>query len=219
MVIFAVEKLEDIYEAGNRSGLNIIVAQKKAVIQCCRSILNCSNYITERQTPVFLVFMIEKIVIACRKIVALYRADDRDIPGGSVLSLWSGRSSSMGLSHCGIGEHGDLPMSSPFPLFEAGCTDTTIPMCTGTALDWQGCLLSDYEINSPFEWEQVVRVLIFLQLSAVAELLADVRRICSKVLGEAQIASLGRAETKVGQLRTCMQRMNVDRTTIQNLSG
>ena len=71
---------------------------------------------------------------------------------------------------------------------------------TGTSSDWRQLLLGDYEISSPLEWEHLVRVLIILQLRAVMELLADMKNMGSKVLGETQTASLAQAEIRVGEL-------------------
>ena len=69
----------------------------------------------------------------------------------------------------------------------------------GTSSDWQELLLGDYEINSPLEWEHLVWVLIFLQLRAVMELLADMKNMGSKVLRETQTASLAQAEIRIGE--------------------
>ena len=60
------------------------------------------------------------------------------------------------------------------------------------------------KISSPLEWEHLVRILIILQLRAVMELLADMKNMGSKVLGETQTASLAQAEIRVGELEKDM---------------
>ena len=71
---------------------------------------------------------------------------------------------------------------------------------TSTSSDWQELLLGDYEVSSSVEWEHLVRVLIFLQLRAVIELLGDMKAMGSKVLGDTQTARIGQSETRVGEL-------------------
>ncbi|KAL9609844.1 MAG: hypothetical protein Q9167_005411 [Letrouitia subvulpina] len=218
-VIFAVEKLEASCKSGDRSELDTIVAQKKAAIQCCRSMLKCSSCMAERQNLVLLVFMSEKIVAACGRIVVLYCANDRDTRAGSVLSPLPGHSPTESLSHFDNVEDRDLLTSTSSASPRANCRHTSSIMLvrTGTSSDWQELLVGNYEINSSLEWEHVVRLLLFLQLNAAVELLADLKKIGSELLGETQIASLAQAETKVSQLRICMHRRDIDTGTVQGL--
>lgn len=75
-VIFALEKLEASCNSGSRAGLDSIVANQKDVIQLCRTMLKCSSCMAKRENFVLLVFMSERIVVACGRIVTLYRIED-----------------------------------------------------------------------------------------------------------------------------------------------
>jgi len=72
-VVFAVEEFEASCNSGNRAELNSIVAYQKQAIKCCRSMLKCSSCMAKRENLVLLVFVTEKIVAACGRIVVLYR--------------------------------------------------------------------------------------------------------------------------------------------------
>lgn len=201
-VIFAVEKFEAICNSGTRVELDSIVAYQKQAIKCCRSMLKCSCCMAKRENPVLLVFMTERIVAACGRIIGLYRMKDGHTRAGSVPSSLLGCLPTDRFSHRVNVEDRDLATSA-----SSSSSKTDYTHCgsikstrTGTSSDWQELLLGDYEITSPLEWEHLVRVLIFLQLRAVMELLADLKNMGSKVLGETQTASLAQAEMKVGEL-------------------
>ena len=77
-VVFAVKGFEASCNSGNHAELDSIVAYQKEAIKCCRSMLKCSSCMAKRETLVLLVFMTEKIVVACGWIVVLYRMTDGD---------------------------------------------------------------------------------------------------------------------------------------------
>jgi hypothetical protein len=189
-VVFAVEEFEASCNSGNRAELDSIVAYQKEAIKCCRSMLTCSSCIAKRENLVLLVFVTEKIVAACGRIVVLYRMKDGDTRAGSVpFSLLS------------CVEDRDLASaSSSSPKTDCTHSGSIMSTRTGTSSHWRELLLGDYEVSSPQEWEHLVRVLIFLQLRAVMELLADMKNMGSKVLGETQMASLAQAKIRVGKL-------------------
>lgn len=201
-VVFAVEELEAGCNSGNRAELDSIVAYQKEAIKCCRSMLKCSNCMAKRENVVLLVFMTEKIVAACGRIVLLYCMKDGDTRVGSVPFSLLGCLPTDRLSHRVNVEDRDLAISAPSSSSKTDCSHCGSIMSTrtGTSSDWQELLLGDYEISSPLEWKHLVRVLIFLQLRAVMELLADMKNMGSKVLGETQTASLAQAEVRVGEL-------------------
>ena len=158
---------------------------------------------TKRENLVLLVFMAEKIVAACGRIVVLYRVKTGDTRASSIPSSLLGCSPHDRLPHCVNIEDRDLPTSASSPSSKTDSTHSSsiTSMCTGASSDWQVLLLGDYEISSLLEWEHVVRVLIFLQLREVMELLADMKKTGSKVLGETQMAGLVQAEIKAGKLK------------------
>jgi len=201
-VVFAVEEFEASCNSGNRAELDSIVAYQKEAIKCCRSMLKCSSCMAKRENLVLLVFMTERIVAACGRIVVLYRTKDGDTRAGSVPSPLLGCLPTDRLAHRVNVEDRDLATSGSSPSFKTDCTysGSIMSTCTGTSSDWQELLLGDYEISSPLEWEHLVRVLIFLQLRAVMELLADMKNVGGSVLGETQTASLAQAEIRVGEL-------------------
>ncbi|RHZ64858.1 hypothetical protein CDV55_102527 [Aspergillus turcosus] len=184
-VIFAVEEFEASCTAGHRAELDSITAYQKEVIRRCRSQLKCSGCMARRETLVLLVFMLEKIVAACGRIVGLYRVKDAQMQ----MHLPTPSSSSLLVGGDGGGGGGGIDL--------AACTHAGA--AAGTP-DWRELLLGDYEISSALEWEHLVRVLIFLQLRAVMELLADVKSIGGEVLGETLSASLVQAEVRLGEL-------------------
>ncbi|GIJ84477.1 hypothetical protein Asppvi_003324 [Aspergillus pseudoviridinutans] len=173
-IVFAVEDLEASCTAGHRAELDSITAYQKEVITRCRSQLKCSGCMARRETLVLLVFMLEKLVAACGRIVGLYRVKDAQVQ----VRLPSPSSSL-------VNDNGDADAD------RADCSIST---------DWRKLLVGDYEISSPQEWEHLVRVLIFLQLRAVMELLADVNSTGGEVLGETLSASLAQAEIRLGEL-------------------
>lgn len=138
-----------------------------------------------RETLVLLVFMLEKIVAACGRIVGLYRVKDARVQ----MHLPTPSSSSLLVGGDGTGDGN-------------GDRDRGLAACGAAAAapDWRELLLGDYEISSALEWEHLVRVLIFLQLRAVMELLADVKSMGGEVLGETLSASLAQAEIRLGEL-------------------
>ncbi|KAF7126041.1 hypothetical protein CNMCM5793_002400 [Aspergillus hiratsukae] len=185
-VIFAVEEFEASCTAGHRAELDSITAYQKEVIRRCRSQLKCSACMARRETLVLLVFMLEKIVAACGRIVALYRVRDAQMQ----LHLPTPSSSSLLVGGDGNGDgNGEIDLDL------AACG-----AATAMSTDWRELLLGDYEISSALEWEHLVRVLIFLQLRAVMELLADVKSMGGEVLGETLSASLAQAEVRLGEL-------------------
>lgn len=174
-VTFAVERLEASCHAGQRAELDSIIAFQKEAIKRCRAQLECSSCISKREALVLLVFMLEKIVAACGRMVGLYRVENVQphLPSSS-----------------------SLPVSSP----DLGLAPAPMADCPISLPDWRELFLGDYEINSPMEWEHLVRVLIFLQLRAVMELLADVQSMKSAVLGKTLTASLAQAGLRLGEL-------------------
>lgn len=206
-VAFAVEELEASCSSGNRSDLDSIVAYKKEAIKCCRSMLKCSSCMAKRENLVLLVFMAEKIVAACARIVELYRVKNSDPQANSAPSSLLNHSPLDRLSHCINIADQDLLTSTSSSSSKTSSTHSIsiTSLCTGasssSSSDWQELLPGDYEISSPLEWEHVVRVLIFLQLREVMELLAEIKNAGSNVLGETQMAGLVQAEIKAGRLK------------------
>ena len=201
-VVFAVEEFEASCTSGNRAELDSIVAYQKEAIKCCRSMLKCSSCMAKRENLVLLVFVTERIVAACGRIVVLYLIKDGDTRAGSVPSSLLGCLPTDRLSHRVNVEDRDLATSASSSSSKTDCTHSGSIMSTrtGTSSDWRELLLGDYEISSPLEWEYLVRVVIFLQLRAVMELLADMKNMGSKDLGETQTASLAQAEIRIGEL-------------------
>ncbi|KAL9622289.1 MAG: hypothetical protein Q9160_003300 [Pyrenula sp. 1 TL-2023] len=202
VVVFAVEEFEAKCNSGNRAELDTIIASQKGAIRCCRLMLECRRCLLKRENLVLLVFMTERIVTACERIVLLYRMKDNHIGTDSVPSPLPDCLPNDCLLHCVNVVDRDLATSAspsspnvdytqPSPITSAG---------PGTSPDWQELLLGDYEISSPLEWERLVRVLISLQLKAVTELSADIKIMGSRFLGDTQAASLAQVEMRLGQL-------------------
>ena len=200
-IVFAVEEFEASCNSGNRAELDSILAYQKDAIKCCRSMLQCSSCMAKRENIVLLVFMTEKIVLACGRIVESYRMEDGEARGGPVPSSLLDRLTTDRLSHrVNFGNH-DLSI----PAFSPSRTDCTHSRSststrTGTLPGWRELFLGDYEINSPLEWEHLVRVLILLQLRGVMALLADTENMGSEVLGETLTASLAQGKVRVSEL-------------------
>lgn len=200
-IVFAVEEVEASCNSGNRAELDSVLAYQKDAIKCCRSMLQCSSCMAKRENIVLLVFVTEKIVLSCGRIVESYRMEDGEAREGPVPSMSLDRSTTDCHSHgVNVGDH-DLAIPALFPsridcMHSGSITSTR----TSTLPGWRELLLGDYEINSPLEWEHLVRVLILLQLRAVMALLADTENIGSEVLGETLTASLARAKARVGEL-------------------
>lgn len=201
-VVFAVEEFEASGNSVNRAELDSIIADQKEAIKCCRSMLKCSCCTAKRENLVLLVFVTEKIVAGCGRIVALYRLKDGATLAGSVPPSMLGCLPTNRFSHRVNVEDRDLATSTSSSSSKIDWTPSSSIMSTrtGTPSDWRELFLGDYEISSSLEWEHLVRVLISLQLKAVMELLADMKNKGSKVLGETQTASLAQAELRVGEL-------------------
>lgn len=201
-VVFAVEKFEASCNSGVRAELDSIVAYQKEAIKCCHSMLKCSSCVAKRENLVLLVFVTEKIVAACRRIVVLYRTRDGDARAGSVSSSLPECLPLDHRSRCVNVEDRDLATSASSSSSKTDCmhSGSMTSTRTSTSLDWRELLLGNYEVSSPLEWEHLVRVLIGLQLRAVMGLLADIKSLGSMVLGETQTASLAQAEVAVGGL-------------------
>ena len=144
----------------------------------------------KRENVVLLVFVTERIVAACGRIVTLYGMKDGE---DSLLA---------NLPHASYRDLVPSPFLSASPSGTDGILLPSAPPSTGitTPSDWRGMLLGDYEISSPVEWEQLVRVLINLQLHAVRDLLTEVKKTGSKLLRETQTASLAQAQLRVCEL-------------------
>ena len=200
-IVFAVEEFEASCNSGNRAELDSILAYQKDAIRYCRSMLQCSSCMAKRENIVLLVFMTEKIVLACGRIVESYRMQDGETRGGPVPSSLLDRLATDPLSHRVNVEDHELAI----PAFSPSSTDCThsssiTPTRTSTLPGWRELLLGDYEIDSPLEWEHLVRVLIMLQLRGLMTLLADTENMGSEVLGETLTASLAQAKVRVGEL-------------------
>lgn len=201
-VVFAVEEFEANGNSVNRAELDSIVAYQKEAIKCCRSMLRCTCCTNKRENLVLLVFMAERIVAGCGRIVALYRMKDGATRASSVPPFILGCLPTNRSSHRVDVEDGDLATTTSSSSSKADYTPSSSIMSTrtGTPSVWRELFLGDYEISSSLEWEHLVRVLISLQLKAVMELLADMKNMGSTVLGETQRASLAQAERRVGEL-------------------
>ncbi|KAL8856754.1 MAG: hypothetical protein Q9178_006712 [Gyalolechia marmorata] len=189
-VVFAVEEFEGNGNSVNRAELDSIVAYQKEAIKCCRSMLRCSCCTAKRENLVLLVFMTERIVTGCGRIVALYRMKDAATRASSVPPSMLGCLPTNRFLHRANIKDGDL----------ATTTSSSSSKTEYTPSVWRELFLGDYKISSSLEWEHLVRVLISLQLKAVMELLADMKNMGSTVLGETQRASLAQAERRVGEL-------------------
>lgn len=201
--VFAVEEFEASGNCVNRADLDSIVAYQKEATKCCRSMLKCSCCTAKRENLVLLVFLTERIVAGCGRIVALYRMKDGATTGaGSVLPSMLGCIPTNRLSHRAHVEDRDLATTTSSSSSKTDCTPSSsnMPTRTGTPAGWRELFLGDYEISSSLEWEHLVRVIISLQLRAVMELLKDMKNMGSKALGETHTASLTQAELRVGQL-------------------
>ena len=201
-VVFAVEEFEAGCNSGERAELDSIVAYQKEAIKCCHSMLKCSSCVAKRENLVLLVFVTEKIVAACGRIIGLYRIRDGDAQAGSVPSLLPENLPLDHLSHRVNVDGRDPATSASSSSSRIDCmhSGSITPTRTGTSSDWRELLLGDYEVSSLLEWEHLVRVLIGLQLRAVMGLLADIKSKGSSVLGETQTASLAQAEITIGEL-------------------
>jgi hypothetical protein len=188
-VVFAVEEFETNCNTENRAKLDSIIAYQKKAIKCCRSMINCTSCTSKRENFVLLVFIAEKIVAVCGQIVVLYSMKN----GTSGTQAAPGLSSLRGYDR--LLEDWDFDTSVSFP-----SSSSLKPASTSILSDWRELLLGDYEVSSRREWEHLVRVLILLQLRAVMELLADMKKVGGDVLGEMQKASLARAESNVCEL-------------------
>jgi hypothetical protein len=189
-IIFALEKLEASCNSGSRAGLVSIVANQKDVIQLCRSMLKCSSCMAKRENFVFLVFMSERIVVACGPIVTLYRMEDGGIRTSTAPPSQLGCLATEQLSNDKDIDNQGLATSASKP--------------SRTCSRWQELHLGDYEINSALEWDHLVRALINFQLRAAKGLLGDVKSMGTMILGDAQTESLTRAETRISRLEQDM---------------
>lgn len=97
-VIFAVEEFEASCRAGNRAELDSITAYQEEVIRRCRSQLKCSGCMARRETLVLLVFMLQKFVAACGRIVALYRVNDTSSSPSLLVNGWPPKNATTGHS-------------------------------------------------------------------------------------------------------------------------
>lgn len=202
-VIFALEKFEASGNSFSRAELDSIVAHQKEAIKCCRSMLKCNRCTSKRENLVLLVFLTENIVAGCGRIVALYSMKDAVTSAGVLPPSMLGCLPSNLSSHHVNGGNRNLATSASSSSSKTDCASSssiTSPR-TGTPSDWRQLFLGDYEISCPLEWEHLVRVLISLQLKAVIELLADLKNMGSKILGETQTARLAQAELRIGKLK------------------
>ncbi|KAK6447277.1 hypothetical protein FP744_10003527 [Trichoderma asperellum] len=202
--VFAVEDFEARCICNNRAQLDSILASQKEAIQRCHSMVKCMGCMARRENLVVLVFMAEKIVEACGRIVVLYGSQNVD----STLPSLDSSSTTIALEflpnndiqlHHGYGESvATSASSSPKTSLEDTCSVTAASSVTESS--WRGLLFGDYEISSSLEWEYLVGLLIFLQLKALLQLLADIKETGSMMLGETQMASLTQAEMRIGEL-------------------
>ena len=148
-VVFAVEEFEASCNSGNRTELDSIVACQKEAIKYYRSMLKCSSCIALRENLVLVVFVTERIVATCGRIVVLYRMKDGDTRAGSVSSSLLGCLPADRLSHRVNVEDRDLATSASSSSFKTDCTHSGSIMSTrtGTSLDWRE-LLGGYEFSS-----------------------------------------------------------------------
>ncbi|KAE8389479.1 hypothetical protein BDV23DRAFT_173061 [Aspergillus alliaceus] len=98
-VIFAVEDFETSCNTGNRAKLDSIIAYQKKAIKCCRSMINCTSCISQRENFVLLVFITEKIIAASGQVVGYDRLlEDWDFDTSASSSLSSSiKSASTGM--------------------------------------------------------------------------------------------------------------------------
>ena len=194
--VFAVEEFEARCTSGNRAELDSILACQKEATTCCRSMLQCSSCMAKRENLVLLVFVTERMVAACSRVVALYRRQDGDDRVGL---LPSSLLESVPDSNAIHAPHRDiLPPSSS----ASSCaTDAILPSADpASPSDWRELRLGDYEIDSRTEWEQLVRVLISVRLRAVRDLVADMQNVGRGVLREMYMKCLGVVRRRVCEL-------------------
>ncbi|KAL2802054.1 hypothetical protein BJX63DRAFT_415992 [Aspergillus granulosus] len=190
-VIFAVEEVETSCSTGNRAELDSVIAYQKDAIKRCCSMLKCSICLPRRENLVLLAFMAEKLVSSISQIVILYRMKANNTSTDTCNTYYPPPPSCYPTSIEGY-RHDFTTTSSSSQL--ASDADYISP-------GWRKMFLGDYEISSVTEWEHIMGVLIELQIRGVVELLADMRNICGDALADSQMASLARAEAKLGELR------------------
>lgn len=189
-IILALEKLETSCNSGSRAGLDSIVANQKDTVRLCHSMLKCISCMAKRENLVLLVFMIERIVMTCGRIVTLYQMEDSAIPTSATPPSHLQCLSTDHLANNVVIDNQGLITSASTP--------------SKTSSGWQELLLGDYEINSALEWDHLVHALINLQLRAVKELLRDVKSMGNMILGDVQTESLTRAEATIRRLEQDM---------------
>ena len=110
VLVFAVEEFEASCNSGNSAELNSIVAYQKEAMKCCRSMLKYSSCMAKRENLVLFVFVTEKIVAACGRVVVLYRMKDAEgcFFGPSFFDVFFLCSSSL----MGLGQHLYLDLPS-----------------------------------------------------------------------------------------------------------
>ncbi|EUC26753.1 hypothetical protein COCCADRAFT_113474 [Bipolaris zeicola 26-R-13] len=202
-VIFALEKLEASCSSGSRAGLDSIVANQKEVIELCRCMLKCSNCMAKRENFVLLVFMSERIVVACSRIVTMYCMEDGGLRNNThnradTTTVVPSQLACLPGLHLS-GTTTDMDMDSQCLTVAAASAASSSPS-RPTTPGWQQLLLGDYKINSALEWDHLVRALINFQLRAIKALLGDVKSIGTMILGDAQKESLAHAEAIIHKL-------------------
>ena len=165
--------------------------------------LKCSNCMAKRENFVLIVFMSERIVVACSRIVTMYRMEDGGLRNNTHNHTGTTTVTPSQLA-CLPGPHlsgttTDMDMDSQCLAAAAASVAASSPSRPPTS-GWQQLLLGDYKINSALEWDHLVRALINFQLRAVKALLSDVKSIGTMILGDAQKESLAHAETIVNKL-------------------
>lgn len=165
--------------------------------------LKCSNCMAKRENFVLLVFMSERIVVACSRIVTMYCMEDGGLRNNThnradtttVVPSQLARLPGLHLS----GTTTDMDMDSQCLTVAAASAASSSPS-RPTTPGWQQLLLGDYKINSALEWDHLVRALINFQLRAIKALLGDVKSIGTMILGDAQKESLAHAEAIIHKL-------------------
>lgn len=197
-VVFAVERFEAKGNSIDRVELDSIVACQTEAIQRHRSMLRCSDCTSKRENLVLLVFLMEKIVGSCARMVALFHMKDGGATGAA--PSMPGPSPYDGFSHPLHAEDGHLATSAATASSASSKTKTDGASSSSSSPHWRQLFLGDYEISSSREWEHLVRVLIALQFKAMMDLLAEMKNMGGSLLGQTQMASLAQAERKLGQL-------------------
>lgn len=188
--------LEDL-DANTVSGaaaIDSMLSSQKEALDYSKNMLACMQCAARSEHMTLLNFVATKMVALCEQIVERYVAHTQNPTAAEDFRQ-------LNLARRNSSHRGSPGADAASAAAMAAASNPT------AAAVGANMFLGDYEVNSPVEWDYLVRVLIVLQLRGLQSFLAEMKKVAQPALRDTQFSKLLMLEGQVAELSKVMARV------------